>query len=125
MNFLPASVRDGKTALSDVLAVKGTAFYNDNSGLDANNDGQITVGDLAYVVYAQFQGDNPGIDRGPHVRDAIARTYELRPMERVHDPVYGDDYPLPYLTGSYGDMAAGISAMLAKGLTRIFSKAKI
>jgi hypothetical protein len=120
MNFLPAFVRDGKTELSQVIAVRGAKgnsgkYYSGNSGLDVDHKGTITVGDLAFVIYNMVRGK----EYGAIVQDAIAQTYEARPMEKLHDPVYGDDYPLPYLTGSYGDVAAGVSEMLAKGLTRL------
>lgn len=126
MNFLPAFVRDGKTELSQVIAVRGApgdsgAFYSGNSGLDVKGTGKITVGDLAFVIYKMLRGD----EYGAIVQDAIARTYEARSTEQVHDPIYGEDYPLPYLVGSYGDMAAGVAEMLAKGLTRLTTGKKL
>jgi hypothetical protein len=120
MNFLPAFVRDGKTELSQVLVRRGAPgesgkYYAGNPGLDVGNKGYITVGDLAFVLYKMLRG----AEYGAIVQDAIARTYEARPTEQLHDPIYGEDYPLPYLVGSYGDMAAGVAEMLAKGLTRL------
>jgi hypothetical protein len=111
-------VRDGKTALSDVIVHRGQAAYDDNRGLDVNGDGAITVGDLAFVVYEKFHGK----EYGAIVQDTIAQVYDARPTETVHDPVYGDDYPVPYLTGSYGDVAAGVQEVLAAGLTRLLGK---
>jgi hypothetical protein len=119
MNYLPATVRDGMTDLDDVLVTNKSPLYN--GGLDWNHDGKITVGDLAFVVH-DLLVNTTTTKLGPIVQDAIARTYEVRPEERIHDPVYGEDYPQPYLVGSYADQALSIAEMLAKGLSRLFRK---
>jgi len=119
MNYLPATVRDGKTSLDDVLVTKASRDYN--PGLDWNHDGKITVGDLAFLVHDLITNTTT-TKLGPVVQNAIARTYDCRPDEHVHDPVYGEDYPAPYLVGSYADEALSIAEMLAKGLTRLVKR---
>jgi hypothetical protein len=108
----PATVRAGVVSLDAPLVRSGESGYLPS--LDINHDGVVVVGDLAYLLYASF--------RALDVRNAVASAYALRPAETIHDPVYGDDYPTPYLVGSYGDMASGIAEMLAKGITRLIGK---
>ena len=54
------------------------------TGLCTSRKGYFTEQDLANVMAKHVASSA--------VRDAIARTYALRPNERPHDPVYGDDY---------------------------------
>lgn len=82
-NFLPATLSKA-TALSDVIAARGDPFYGPNAGLDANQDGEITLGDLATVVGRAANA--------AAVQSAIADAYQVRPSESLQDPVFGTDF---------------------------------
>ena len=84
-NFLPATLKTA-TDLDSVLTKKGDHpdYYSPNKGLDTTGSGAIRVSDLATKM-AQTSAL-------PQVRDAISKTYALRPNESPRDPVYGEDF---------------------------------
>jgi len=72
-------------SLDSVVYRAPSSGYEGNRGVfDPSGKGYFTVQDLANAM-ASHASD-------PAVRDAIARTYALRPGEQPHDPVYGDDF---------------------------------
>ena len=114
--IIPSSLPANALTLDHVLSYSSDAFYHDHAGLDVNGDGVITVGDLAYAVHASFKTQA--------VQSALSKAYDIRPIEKPHDPIYGEDYPTPYLSGAYGALAFETSAILARGLARIFQSRK-
>lgn len=71
--------------LDSVIFARPSIEYTRNISFDPEpRKGYITVRDLANAMsyYAKT----------PEVRDALARTYALRPRERPYDPVYGLDF---------------------------------
>jgi hypothetical protein len=104
--YLPATLKTA-TALSSVIASKANdpnGFYAQNTSLDANNDGQITLQDLANVVTAAAAT--------AQVSQAIAQTYSLRPWEipLQRNPALGDDFGFPWGT------ALSVAAILGGSL---------
>ena len=83
-NFLPATLGTARS-LNSVLATQGGAVYAENSGLDKNKDGVITVQDLADQMSLMLAK--------PAVQNAIAQTYARRGGSPVSNPVYGSDFP--------------------------------
>jgi hypothetical protein len=74
-----------KPSLDSVVYRAPSGGYEGNKGVfDSSKKGFFTEQDLANVMAKHVASSA--------VRDAIARTYALRPNERPHDPVYGDDY---------------------------------
>lgn len=104
-NFLPATLSKA-TSIGDVLTRQGEAFYDANTGLDADHNGAITVGDLAAVMAKATSN--------PHVQNAIAAAYALRPGESPKDPVYGDDFTHPNTKAAI--IAFGILTAAAVGI---------
>ncbi len=62
--FMPAYL--GR-ADSDVIATKGEKVYDQNAGLDANNDGELTVGDVRAIFHRTYDS---AATRGPWVPGA-------------------------------------------------------
>jgi hypothetical protein len=114
-NFLPATL-DSATTLNSVIASKQhdpNHFYSSNSGLDFTHSGSITVADLAHFVDRSAQTSA--------VQTAIAKTYALRPGERPHDVVYGDDFGIPsneklIIAGSIAVLAGAIAFAVNDGM---------
>lgn len=108
-NFLPATLATAH-GLKSVLAAAGSSIYTANAGFDTGKKGTITVQDLANFV-AHAAGTAA-------VQQAIAQTYALRPGERPHDPVYGEDFGGISLGGIA--VAAGLlyAAVHLKGIWR-------
>lgn len=122
-NFLPATLPTART-LASTLAVRGSAadvcsgchlsqaaVYAANPGLDWQRKGSIVLGDLAHFI-ARAAAAAP-------VQSAIAQTYALRPGDRPHDPVYGEDCGAGILElVAYGTAILGAGAALALALRR-------
>lgn len=115
-NLYPASLKTAKTLDAVIFTAparpcvpKDTNPYCANKGLDVGQKGTITVGDIAIFV-GHAAGYAP-------VKDALAKTYALRPDERMRDPVYGDDFDLggkllPMPTATNWALALGGAAAL-------------
>jgi len=72
-------------SLDSVVYQSPSGGYNGNKGVfDPSRKGYFTLQDLANVMKDHANSSA--------VQDAIVRTYALRPDERTHDPVYGDDF---------------------------------
>lgn len=77
-NFVPASLARGVAPGVVIVAKGGTgyggnegAFYDENTGLDMNHDGKITVADM------QARLDSPAVSKAPRYLDAVSRLYAL------------------------------------------------
>ena len=91
--YLPATLKTA-TSLSSVIASKANdpnGFYAQNTSLDADNSGSITLSDLAAVVTSAAQNAT--------CASAINQTYALRPWEWPfkRDPANGDDFGIPWV----------------------------
>jgi hypothetical protein len=95
-NFLPATLASAR-ALDSVVSQSGDPYYASNQGLDWQHKGAITVRDLAHFIEHAA--------RTPSVQAAIAQTYELRPEDKPHEPVLGEDFS----AGGLGMFAAAAS----------------
>jgi hypothetical protein len=82
-NFLPATLATSH-GLDSVISRFGDRYYGPNHGLDWTNKGTITVRDLAHFI------ERAAAD--PHVQAAVGHTYDLRPGDRPHEPVLGEDF---------------------------------
>lgn len=108
-NFLPATLPTVR-GLSQIVAPYGTgrgsSYAANANALDPLKHGAITLSDLAYVMSLHASS--------PAVRAALARAYQLRPNEKPHGAVYGDDLTDPL----WGGLALGALAAIPfwKGL---------
>ncbi len=88
--FYPASLVYARGLGSKIVSAPSSAYTDNAAAFDKAGKGYITPGDLAVAVKKMIAQ--------PYVRDAIARTYALRPWEIEQDPVYGTDFGDPIAT---------------------------
>jgi hypothetical protein len=102
-NYLPGTLGTVRL-LIQVLAWKGSTFYDQNAILDATRDGAITLSDIALDVARAASA--------AEVRAALATCYALRPTERMQSPVYGADFldPLWWLLAPSSTAAYALGA---------------
>jgi len=100
--FLPAFVGKPKDF---ILATKGEQIYDQNSGLDADGDGTLTVGDVTQKIETR-------------VAQATARPRLLFQAQKKSQPPVElpslRSAPPPLSAGSYGAHVGGIVSMLAR-----------
>lgn len=107
-NFLPGLLPKA-TSLSSVLALRGSAVYSANTGLDWQKKGTIVLGDLAHFILRAANN--------PVVQSAIAQTYAQRPGESPKDPVYGTDF------GWWGRVTPAEKGLIAAGVASVLGAA--
>jgi hypothetical protein len=92
--FYPASLKATPDLMSPIVrappggctaAEVKTNAYCANPMFDADHKGFICPGDLGQTLRTRALVS-------PHVKDALAHTYELRPRETQQNPVYGTDF---------------------------------